>query len=110
MSYLNFTGSYKKKECSFLKFRSYSHVIGCSKNSSLGKSNDYCISSFYRTELIARGRKDSPAFRKQVVRVLKELEEQSRGDFKRLRCSYYAGDDSKVSGDHHTWQSYSTVS
>ena len=74
-------------------------MIGCSKNSSLGKSNDYCISSFYRTELIARGRKDSPAFRKQVVRVLKELEEQSRGDFKRLRCSYYAGDDSKVSGD-----------
>ena len=49
-----------------------------------------------RSELIDRGRKDSPAFRKQVVRVLKVLEEQGRSDFKRLKCSYYGGDESKV--------------
>ena len=45
---------------------------------------------------MAKGRKDTPAFRKQVNKVVRRLEEEGRGDFVKHRGSYYAGTDSKV--------------
>ena len=51
-----------------------------------------------RKELIAMGRKDNPALRKQVTKVIRELEEQGRKDFVKQRGSYYAGEGSKVDG------------